>query len=72
MFRKKEQDDVMLQKVGYPSQDGELYIRRSGLGEVGICEINEESNEVKKCIWFDDIDNAKKGLRDIQHYITRL
>ena len=72
MYERKGQKDVMYQKVGYPSQEGELYIRCSGLGEIGVCEVDEESNEIKKCIWFDDIDKAKKGINEIQHYMAKL
>ena len=72
MKARKRHDDVMYQKVGYPSKDGELYIRRSGFGEVGICEVNENSNEIKKCIWFDDITNAKKALKDVDFYLMRM
>ena len=71
MFEKR--CDIMVwQKVGYPAQGGELFIRSSGLGEIGVCVIDEESHETKNCIWFDDLDKAKKGVNDLQYKMKRL
>ena len=61
---------MVYQKVGYPSQEGELYIISSGMDEIGICEIDEEKKIRKKCIWFDNIDKARKGINEI-HYTMR-
>jgi len=56
---------MVYQKVGYPSQEGELYIRSSGMDELGICEVDEKGNKINKCIWFDDIDKFRKGVTEI-------
>jgi len=65
-------ENMVWQKVGYPSQEGELYIKSSGMGEIGVCEVDEEGNKINKCIWWDDIDKAKKGINEINYRMQLL